>query len=344
MNPNHQIFVTGATGFIGSRLVQKLVESGHRVRALTRRATPDPIPGFDEQRCRPLAHHQVELVRGDVTEPESLLDGMQGCQLVFHLAAYAKNWSADASAFERINVDGTRNVLAAAKKANVQRVVCTSTIVTFGPTPSGTIGDETLSRTTGFFTEYERTKALAQQVALESAAEGFPVIIVNPTRVFGPGHLTEANSLTKLIDRYDRGKFPLLLNRGVNVGNYVLVDDVVAGHVLAMERGRIGKRYILGGENVTLKELFRTVDRVSGRRHWQIPVRASVALLFARWQQKRAEWFGLYPKITPGWVKTFSVDWAFSSDKAIHEIGYRPTPLEQGIRQTYRWLSYSRRP
>ena len=339
MDGSEKVFVTGATGFIGTRLVQALVERGRRVRALSRRDHVDPPPGFGRGRPGPLEHELVEIVRGDITDRDSLLRGMEGCERVFHLAAYAKNWARDPRTFYRMNVEGMQNVFDAARQHNVTRVVWTSSIVTFGPTPPGVVGDETMPRVTPkYLTEYEQTKAIAEQEALRRAAEGFPVVIVNPTRVYGPGHLTEGNSLARLIDDYDRGRVPVLLNRGVNVGNYVLVDDVVQGHLLAMERGRIGQRYILGGENATLKEFFRTIDRVSGKTHFQIPLLHVTPLAFAWLQKKRAEWFGVYPAITPGWIRTFLVDWAYRSDKAIRELGYGPTRLEDGVRITYQWL------
>jgi farnesol dehydrogenase len=161
--------------------------------------------------------------------------------------------------------------------------------------------------------------------------------------VYGPGHLTEGNSVARLIDDYDRGRVPILINRGVNVGNYVLVDDVVRGHLLAMERGRVGERYILGGENATLREFFRLVDRISGKRHFQLSTRRFIPLAFAWWQKKRAEWFGAFPTITPGWVRTFLADWAYRSDKAVRELGYWPTPLDEGLRITYDWLQRVRK-
>lgn len=339
MGDHEQVFVTGATGFIGMRLVQALAQRGQRVRALSRRDRLDPPPGFAHESAGPWPRELVEVVRGDILDPQSLLRGMAGCSRVFHLAAYAKNWAADPQTFQRLNVEGMQNVFDAARRQGVARVVWTSSIVTFGPTPAGVVGDEDLPRSTpAYLTAYEQTKAIAEQQALRQAADGFPVVIVNPTRVYGPGYLTEGNALARLIDDYDRGRMPVLLNRGVNVGNYVLVDDVVAGHLLAMERGRIGERYILGGENVTLKEFFRTIDRVSGKTHFQLPLPYFTPLFFAWLQQKRAEWFGVYPAITPGWIRTFVVDWAYRSDKALRELGYRPTRLEDGMRRTYQWL------
>jgi nucleoside-diphosphate-sugar epimerase len=338
MATGEKIFVTGATGLIGTRLVQVLVERGHAVRALSRRARPGPPPGFGPG-GDPLGHERVELVRGDVTDPDSLARAMEGCTRVFHLAAYAKNWAPDRQTYFRVNVQGMRNVFDAAEASGVERVVWTSSCVTLGPTPPGVVADEETPRSTHrYLTEYEETKTVAEREALRRAERGFPVVVVNPTRVFGPGPLTEGNSLSRLIDLYDRGRMPFLFNRGVNVGNYVLVDDVAEGHVLAMEKGRTGQRYLLGGENASLRELLRIVDQVSGKRHFQIPLLKLGPLLFACLQKKRAQWFHVYPRVTPGWVRTFGRDWAFSCEKARRELGYRPTPLVDAVRATYEWL------
>jgi farnesol dehydrogenase len=301
-------------------------------------------PGFDENRAGPWHRDDVELVQGDITDLDSLRRGMAGCDRVFHLAAYAKNWAPDPKTYFRMNVEGMRNVFRAAKELGVQRVVWTSTCVTFGPTPPGTVGDEDMPRITNrYYTEYEETKSIAEQEAVRMAGDGFPVVIVNPTRVYGPGNLTEGNSATQLIDDYDRGRLPFLLNRGRNVGNWVLVDDVVEGHLLAMERGRIGQRYLLGGENVSLKDFFRAIDRASGKRHFQVPMLTVSPLVFAWMMKKRADWFGMYPVITPGWVRTFADEWVYSTAKAERELGYRPTPLAEGIQITYEWLMRVRR-
>jgi len=145
-----------------------------------------------------------------------------------------------------------------------------------------------------------------------------------------------------MLDMYQRGKLPILLNRGKDVGNYVLVDDLVEGHILAMEKGRIGERYILGGENASLKGLFTLVDEITGKRHLQVSLAPRVAMIYAGLEQRKAEWFGLYPQITPGWVETFLHDWAYSSAKAERELGYRITPLREGVRRTLAWIRRTR--
>jgi nucleoside-diphosphate-sugar epimerase len=333
MNPT-TIFVTGATGFIGTKLVNELVQQGHTVHALTR--TRSNREGLD--------HKRVILVQGDIMNRDSLFAGMKGCSHVFHLAAYAKNWAPDPKIFYDQNVIGMRNVFEAAKQTGVQRVVWTSTIVTFGPTPSCVVGDETMPRITQkYYTEYEETKAIAEKEALKMAAEGFPVIIVNPTRVYGPGKLTEGNSVSLMIDQYDQGQVPILLNRGVNIGNYALVDDLVRGHILTMEKGHIGERYIIGGENASLKRFFELVNEVSDKKHFQINLPPKVGLVYGGIQKLVANTFGIYPQITTGWVETFLQDWVYSCAKAERELGYTYTPLKEGIRLTYEWILQQRK-
>ena len=327
------VFVTGSTGFIGTKLVNELVKRGNTVHALTRGTSNKDG----------LSHERIKLVTGDIQDRTSLQKGIEGCNQVYHLAAYAKNWSRDTSVFYKQNVEGMRNVFEVAKAAGVKRVVFTSTIVAFGPTPAGVIGNEDMPRITQrYYTEYEETKSIAEKEALQYAASGFPVVIVNPTRVYGPGKLTEGNSVSLMIDMYDRGKVPVLLNGGNDVGNYVLVDDLVRGHILAMEKGQIGERYILGGENASLKQIFEMVDEVSGKKHFQMNLPPRIAYLYSGFEKKKAEWLGIYPQITPGWVETFLQDWVYSTAKAERELGYTIVPLKEGIRMTYEWLIQQR--
>ncbi|MDR1964727.1 MAG: NAD-dependent epimerase/dehydratase family protein [Planctomycetaceae bacterium] len=325
MDVTGKIFITGVTGFIGSVLLEKLIRRGFSVKGLVRRL--------------PESGQNIELICGDLTDKELLRHGMKDCRYVFHLAAYAKNWSPDPTAYEKINIEGTRNVFAVAQELGVARIVWTSTIVTLGPTPPGVIGNEAMPRMTeNCFTEYERSKTIMEHETTQWIENGLPLVIVNPTRVYGPGLFSESNTVSKLINDYRHGRFPFLLNRGANIGNYGFVDDVAEGHLLAMEHGKIGEKYILGGENVSLDELFRTVDRVDGKKRFQWKIYWVVPMLAAMFFQWRANYFGVYPAITPGWVRTFLVDWAFSCDKAKKELGYSPLSFEEGIRKTCQWL------
>jgi nucleoside-diphosphate-sugar epimerase len=263
---------------------------------------------------------------------------MAGCAQVYHLAGYAKNWARDPQTYFDTNVEGLRNVLDAALKLDVERVVSTSTMLSFGPTKPGTIADEATPRLTPqFTTHYEASKVAGEAVAIDYASRGLPVVIVNPGRVFGPGHLNEGNSISLVIDMYDRGKMPVLLG-GHHVGNWVFVQDVVEGHIQAMQRGRSGEKYILGGENLSLKQFLEIVDRVSCHRHFQVTIRRPAGMAYAWFQQLRAQWFGVYPQITPDWVRVFLSDWAFSSAKAERELGYRITPVQEAVRRTYQWI------
>ena len=338
MEPNSLIFVTGASGFIGTSLVKQLLAAGHRVRGMSRKVPAFP-PGFKGAKEELWEHPNFEYFQGDISDLNSLRAGIEKCDYVIHLAGYAKNYSKDRSLFYKVNVDGMKNVFIAAKENGVKKIVWTSSIVTFGPTKKGEIADESSSRITDkFFTEYEESKFLAEKEAEKWIAEGFPLVIVNPTRVYGPGQLSEGNALARLIDDYDQGRFPFLVNFGVNIGNYVLVDDVARGHFLALSKGRLGEKYILGAENASLKDFFTKIDHVTGNRHLKVPLWKFWPILVGYLLLWSAILFRFYPRITPGWVRTFIVDWAYSCDKAKRELGYDPTSLHDGLKLTCDWL------
>jgi farnesol dehydrogenase len=334
MGRSTKVFVTGGTGFIGTKLVKALVRRGHTVHVLRR-----PMSNVDG-----LELEGIRLFVGDLWDCDSIRKGMEGCQQVYHLAAYAKNWAKDPTVFYRSNVDGFCNVAGSARTLGVERMVFASTVLTCGPSTSGMAEDERkYCPVAECCTDYQTSKVIGEKQACDYAEQGFPVVIVNPTRVYGPGKLTEGNSVSRMIDLYDRGRFPFLLNQGVNIGNYAFVDDVVQGLTLAMERGKTGERYIFGGENVSLKQLFKLIDETGVKRHAQINVPPWAALLYSRWEEKKARWANSYPLITAGWVKTFLQDCSFSSTKAEKELGYRITPLREGIRITLEWLRHLRK-
>ena len=323
------VFVTGGTGFIGNKLVRELLGKGCKVHVLIR-------PTSDK---RDLEHEQLHLFTGNILDCNSIKKAMEGCNQVYHLAAYARNWARDLTTFYRHNVDGLCHVLEAAKALGVERVVFTSSFLTFGPTSrDGVCNEEMPGMTHCCSTAYEESKILAEKKGCEYVEKGLPVVIVNPTRVYGPGKLTEANSVSLMINKYVRGRMPVLLNHGRNIGNYAFVDDVVQGLILAMERGKAGERYILGGENASLKLFFEIVDEISGKKHFQTNLPTWLAMFYSQIEQTKAKRLGIYPLITPGWLQLFLRDWAYSSEKAIKQLGYKITPLKEGIRITYEWL------
>ncbi len=319
--------ITGATGFIGTRLARHLAERGVEVRAIYR---PGAITA-------PLAHNRIHLVAGDVRDGGSVRRAMAGCDRVFHLAGYARNWASDKRTFRETNVGGLRNVLDAARALAVRKVVFTSSALTLGPS-AGRPVDELTSRVVPPFSEYERSKIAAEELAQQYAHGGTCVTIVNPTRVFGPGLLSEANSATRLVQLYLAGRWRVMPGAGGQIGNWAFVDDVVQGHLLAMAAGKAGERYVLGGENASLKDVFRLTSDISGKRSHLFRLPFPIAMTVALLEQLRATVSAHYPLITPGWTRSFYENWACSSAKAGRELGYRITPLRESLRMTIDWL------
>ena len=242
------ILVTGATGFIGWHVAYKLMERGGRVRALAR----------DPARLRELP--DVEPVTGDLRDSASLKRAVEGCGVVYHVAADYRLWTREPEEMFRSNVDGTRSLLEAARDAGVERFVYTSTVGCIGM-PQGELGDEdapvSLEQMAG---PYKRSKFLAERVALEFGKKGFPVVIVNPTAPVGD-HDFKPTPTGKIVVDFVSGKMPVFLDTGLNV---VDVRDVAEGHLAACERGRVGERYILGAENLTLQQIFVALGEISG--------------------------------------------------------------------------------
>jgi nucleoside-diphosphate-sugar epimerase len=321
-----KVMVTGGTGFIGSRLTHFLCRKNYKVRVLCRPASDVSVFGDDP----------VDIREGDILDIASVAEAVKGCDYVFHLAGYARNWARDPGTFFRVNVEGTDNVLSACRRAGVKKAVMTSTCVTLGA--SSLPRREFQRRTDGFYCEYERTKFLAERLASNYAASGLPVVTVNPTRVFGPGLLNEGNSVTKMIALYLQGKWRTVLGDGPALGNYAFVDDVVKGHWLALLKGKPGEKYVLGGENLSYAEFYRRLGVLSGRHRRMIHVPIPAALVFAGALQAWAKTFRSYPLISQDWVRVFAADWAFSSAKAEKELGYRITPFPEALWKTLDWL------
>ena len=325
------ILITGATGYIGSLLTLKLAEAGEDIRILCR--TDPSISEFKRS--------NIQIVKGDITDKHSLEKAMNGIQQVYHMAAYARLWAKNPSVFFEINVQGTRNVLEAASRASVEKIVYTSTAGVIGPSKDHPMREED-ARITGFFNEYEETKTEAEKIARSFASDKMKVTIVNPARVYGPGLDTGSNPVTKIVELYMKKKWYVIPGSGEDIGSYCHVDDVVEGHIGAMRSGQNGERYIFGGENATFNEFISYIRKYSMVKkklfHLPFSLMSGVSYLQLGWSKLS----GKAPMITPNWVKRYDYDWALDSSKAVRDFGYNIRPFEEGIKETVEWIRKNR--
>lgn len=325
------ILITGATGYIGSHLTRSLIEQGESVRILCR---TKPTQSFYQ-------HPNVEFAIGDITHKQSVEAAMQKIKQVYHLAAYARLWANQPSTFYHINVLGTNNVLNAAAKANIEKMVYTSTAGVIGPSIES-VADESLKRYIPFFNAYEETKAMAEELVMEQTAKGMDISIVNPARVYGPGSDTGSNPVTKIVEWYMKGKWRIVPGSGDDIGSYCYIDDVVQGHLAAMAKGKKGERYIFGGVNCSFNELLDTINKITGQQrqllHIPFPLLKGVSHLFVIWSSIT----GKAPLMTPDWIARYDYNWALNSNKAERDLGYQIRPLREGLEKTISWLRENR--
>jgi len=313
--------VTGASGFLGWHVARVLRDRGHTVRALVR-----PTSKIQEL--------DVEPVVGDLRDAESLRRAVSGCEVVFHVAADYRLWSPHPQDLYDSNVGGTRNLLSAARAAGVSRFVYTSTVGCIG-VPENGIGDEsmicTLEEMSG---DYKRSKFQAEQVALEFARAGFPVVIVNPTAPIGD-HDFKPTPTGKIILDFITGKMPAYIDTGLN-----LVDarDVALGHVLAAERGRVGERYILGCENLTLKQILERLGKITGLKPPSVQLPYAVAYAAGVVTTAWAAISGQAPRAPLEAVRMAKKKMFVRHEKAARELGYAPEPVDEALRRAVEWF------
>ncbi len=321
-----KILVTGAVGFIGSQLALRLAESGENVRAVYR-----------SNKNSLIQHGNIEFVRGDILDKKFLEEVVKDCSRIFHVAALANNWAKDLKQFYDVNVTGTENILEAAKKSGVEKIVVTSTAGTIGPSSNGkAVNEEIFSALE--FGHYEKSKTEAEKKIFSSVKQGMNIVIVNPTRVYGPGKLSKSNAITKIIQKYVQRKWKIKIGDGNHVGNYAFVEDIVNGHILAMKNGRAGERYLLGGHNLSFNNFIEIVSKVSGIKNNLVPIPLALLGTYAITEDILAKLFSIEPKITYSWVKKYKANWSASTEKAQKEIGYTITPVEEAIKKTIEWL------
>ncbi len=323
-----KILVTGGSGFIGSGIVRALAKRGERVAVLTRKSSD----------LGALENLPVELRYGDVYHPESLCEALVGIEIIYHAAAiyqFFPWWKRQIAPIYKTNVQGTRNVIAAAKEAGVKRFIYTSSVVTIGKNKTGGLSDET----TPFSEEqlsshYARSKAKAESLVLSEARRGFPAVVVNPGIVFGEGDRTPTPSGEPVL-RFLRREYPGYFNTTWSVAD---VDDVAQGHLAACERGRVGERYILcNREHSSMKQIFQILEKISGVPSPRICFPYPILWAFVYLDEWSVRWCKHAPILPSEAVKFCSLSLCCDNQKAVRELGYRETPLETTLEKAVKW-------
>jgi dihydroflavonol-4-reductase len=321
-----KVLVTGATGFIGGNLARELYRRGDQVRALVR----------PNSSTLTIQDTDIEVVTGDILDQESLGKAVRGCQGVFHCAAVYSFWSPDPRAIYRTNVDGTATVLEACRRAGVERVVYTSTVSTVGLV-AGELGTEDTAMAPHHLVgHYKKSKYQAEQVALKMATEGLSVVVVNPTAPVGPWDVKPTPTGKVVLD-FLQGRIPAYVDTGMNL---VDVEDVAVGHILAMEKGKVGQRYLLGNRNLTLKELLNIIADASSRSppRWKLPFWIAIGAGYID-QAVEGKVLHREPRIPLEGLKVSRTPMYVSCQKAVTELGLPQSPVETAVEKSVRWFT-----
>ena len=317
-------FVTGASGFIGGNLVRLLLQQGYAVRSLVRPTSRlDNLQGLD-----------IEVVVGDLNDSQ-LFDLMQGCQVLFHVAAHYSLWQKDRESLEKNNVLGTRNVLAAARRAKIERTVYTSSVAAIGVGVSGTVIDETYQSTLEKLVgDYKKSKFLAELEAMRAVTFGQDVVIVNPTAPVGAWDI-KPTPTGDIIVRFLRRQMPVYVDTGLNI---IDVRDVAWGHLLALERGKSGDRYILGNQNLTLKELLDLLEEVTGLPAPRQAIPLWLPLTVAWVDEKILGPWGKQPSVPLDGVRMSQKRMYYNASKAVKELGLPHSSIRVALQDAVDWF------
>lgn len=321
------ILVTGGTGFVGSAVIRRLLARGQAVRALAR-------PGSDR---RNLAGLDIEVAEGDLLDRASLTRAAAGCTGLYHVAADYRLWVPDPAAMLKANVEGSRDVIRAACAAGATRVVYTSSVATLGIPKDGGLGDEdTPVSEADMIGPYKRSKFLAEaEVRRLAGEEGAPVVIVNPSTPVGPRDV-KPTPTGRMIVEAASGKMPAYVDTGLNI---VDVDDVADGHLAAWDRGSIGERYVLGGENMTLGAILAEIARLTGRPAPKLCIPHALVLPIAYGAEAWARLTGAEPFATVDGIRMAQKKMFFSSEKAKRVLGYAPRPAAEALARAVEWFT-----
>jgi nucleoside-diphosphate-sugar epimerase len=322
-----KIFITGATGYIGNLLALKLADAGHSIHALIR----------DRKKIPMLKHDNIKVFFGDINNKEEVGAAILGCEQVYHVAGHVKTWMKDPSVIYKVNVEGTLNVLDAAINADIKKIVFTSTCGVIGPGLNEPMTEKD-PRLTGYNLDYELSKKMAEEMITRYIKKGLNVVIVSPSKVYGPGKISHAFAYNAIIKTFLHKGIVLIPSPGNYQGCFGYIDDVVNGHILAMEKGKAGEKYILGGINLSYKNFFLQVKKIYGAgRIIRIPKFLIKGWAHCQWLQYKI--LNKEPLLTPAVINHLYHNYIFSSEKAICELGYKITPFEEAIHKTIHYLN-----
>jgi hopanoid-associated sugar epimerase len=319
-----RVFVTGGTGFIGSHVVRSLLQEGYQVTALVR-------PDSNLSNLQGLA---VDIVKGDLNNP-NIWEQMQGCEYLFHVAAHYSLWQKDRDLLYINNVEGTRNILAAAQKAGIERTVYTSSVAAIGVGKLGQVVDETYqSPVEKLVGDYKKSKFLAEQVAISAVNQGQDIVIVNPSSPIGPLDI-KPTPTGEIILRFLRREMPAYVDTGLN---FIDVRDVAKGHLLALQKGKSGDRYILGHQNLSLKQLLEQLSQITNLPAPQTSIPDWIPLTVAWVEEKILAPLGKTPTVPIDGVRMAQQLMYYDASKAIRELGLPQSPLNIALKDAVDWF------
>ncbi|MEJ7739461.1 MAG: NAD-dependent epimerase/dehydratase family protein [Chitinophagaceae bacterium] len=323
-----KILITGAAGYIGNKLAHTLATRGEEVHALVRSDSANEL----------LQHPKIKIFKGDILQKESLMAAIKGCKQVYHTAARVGVWARDSSVFYDVNVKGTGNVLNAALQAGVERTVYTSSCGVIGPSLNEPMKEDD-PRTTDFDIDYDRSKKMGEDLVIQYAKEGMNTVIVCPSKVYGPGNTSHSLTANAIINNFLIKKITFIPLPGTYKVCFAFIDDIVNGHLLAMEKGPMGGRYILGGCNISYYEFFDRIRMLSCCKGRIIQLPKSVIKALALMQKLNHNLTGSPIRFTPRSTNYLFSNYTFSSEKAIRDLGYRITSLEEALHKTIHFLN-----
>ena len=323
-----KIFITGGTGYLGHSLSMKLAEQGNIIHLLLR----NPQSVFAPR------HPNILVFKGDINDRSLIERAIAGCNQVYHTAAAAKLWAKHPDEMFSINVDGTSNVLEAARDAGVSRLVFTSTCGVMGPCIREPL-TENDPRITGFSIDYELSKKMAEDLVVQYAQKGLHALVVSPPKIYGPGKVSQKHNANAVINGFLKNRIAFIPAPGSYRTCFAFIDDVVNGHLLAMEKGKAGEKYILGGVNISYQEFFALIRKISGNRGYIIQLPKNCVRGWAVLQMLNYCLTGKAPLFSGKAINRFFSNYCFSSEKAVKELGYQVTPVEDALKQTIHYLN-----